>query len=91
MLLIHCKESRIRVPEDLNVIGFDDIPLCRYTTPPLTTIRQNRDELGKSAFYALSSQIAGTPVSTLLLHAELVQRGSTGPAPEGEKGSTSDI
>ncbi len=82
MLLIHCQESHIRVPEDLSVVGFDDIPLCRYTAPPLTTIRQDRDELGKSAFYALSSQIEGTPISTLLLHAELILRGSVGPAPE---------
>ena len=82
MLLIHCRELHIRVPENLSVVGFDDIPLCRYTSPPLTTIRQDRDELGKSAFYALSSQIERTPISTLLLHAELVQRGSTGPAPE---------
>lgn len=78
LLLIHCAESRIRVPKDLSVIGFDDIPLCRYTTPPLTTIRQNREELGKSAFYALASQLEGTPIGTLLLHAELVRRGSAG-------------
>lgn len=81
MLLIHCGELGIRVPEDLSVIGFDDIPLCRYTVPPLTTIRQDREELGKSAFYALSSQLGGTPLSTLLLHPELVERGSAGVGP----------
>lgn len=81
MLLIHCAETGIRVPEDISVVGFDDIPLCRYTSPPLSSIRQNRTELGKSAFYALSSQIRQTPVSTLLLHAELIQRESMGPAP----------
>ena len=51
------------------------------TTPPLTTVRQNRAELGKSAFYALSCQLGGVPISTLLLHAELIVRGSCGPAP----------
>ena len=86
MLLIHCWESHIRVPEDLSVVGFDDIPLCRYTAPPLTTIRQDRDELGRSAFYALSSQIGGTPISTLLLHPELIERGSMGPAPAAAPG-----
>lgn len=80
MLLIHCWETHIRVPEDLSVVGFDDIPLCRYTTPPLTTIRQNRDELGKSAFYALASQMGQTRIGTLLLHPELVERSSSGPA-----------
>lgn len=86
LLLIHCKEDGIRVPEELSVIGFDDIPLCRYTSPPLSTIRQNRAELGKSAFYALTSQIGQTPISTLLLHAELIERGSTGPAPASGEG-----
>lgn len=78
MLLIHCQEQRISVPGQLSVIGFDDLPLCQYTMPPLSTIRQNRTELGKSAFYALSSQIERTPISTLLLHAELIERRSTG-------------
>ncbi|MDE7245939.1 MAG: LacI family transcriptional regulator, partial [Oscillospiraceae bacterium] len=81
-LLIHCMERGVKVPEELSVVGFDDLPLCRYTLPPLTTIRQNRTELGKSAFYALSSQIERTPISTLLLHAELVERASSGPAPQ---------
>ena len=44
-------------------------------------MRQNRAELGKSAFYALSCQLGGVPISTLLLHAELIVRGSCGPAP----------
>ena len=82
MLLIHCAELNISVPKQLSVIGFDDLPLCQYTMPPLSTVRQNRTELGKSAFYALSSQIEQTPIGTLLLHAELVERESTGPAPE---------
>lgn len=79
MVLIHCGELGIAVPERLSVIGFDDTPLCRYTTPSLSTIRQDRTELGKSAFYALSCQLAQTPISTLLLHAELIERDSIGP------------
>ena len=58
--------------------GVDDIPLCRYTTPPLATIRQNRLDLGKCAFNALSSLLAGVPLSSCLLHAELVRRASVG-------------
>ena len=83
-LLIHCAELGLRVPEDLSVVGIDDLPLCRYTSPPLTTIRQDRTQLGKSAFYALSSLIDHVPISTLLLHAELIERASTGPAPATE-------
>lgn len=84
MLLIHCHELGVSVPGRLSVVGFDDLPLCQYTLPPLSTVRQNRTELGKSAFYALSSQMEGTPISSLLLHAQLVERRSTGRAPGGE-------
>lgn len=76
---VHCKELGLRVPEDVSILGFDDIPLCRYTVPPLTTIRQDRMNLGKSAFYALTSQINHVSVSSLLLHAELVVRDSCAP------------
>jgi len=80
-VLVYCSELGLRVPEDISVLGYDDIPLCRFTSPPLTTIRQNRPALGKSAFYALSSHFVGVPLSTHLLHAELVQRSSCGAAP----------
>ena len=79
-LLVHCSELGLSVPADISIIGFDDIPLCRYTIPPLSTIRQDRENLGRSAFYALTSQINNVHVSSLLLHAQLVQRSSCGPA-----------
>lgn len=77
----YCVKQGLKVPEDVSIMGFDDGPLCCLTTPPLTSIRQNRTELGKSAFYALTSQINKVPISTLLLHAELIQRQSCGAAP----------
>lgn len=85
--LIHCKELGLRVPDDVSIIGYDDIPICPYTNPPLTTIRQNRPALGKSAFYALSSHFNEVPLSTHLLHAELVQRASCGPVPTQTRAS----
>lgn len=75
-VMVHCGERGLRVPEDISILGFDDIPPCRYTTPPLSTIRQNRGNLGKSAFFALLNQINDVHVSSLLLHPEIIERGS---------------
>lgn len=83
-VMVHCKELGLRVPEDVSILGFDDIPLCRYTFPPLTTIRQDRENLGKSAIYALSSQMNNVCVSSLLLHAELIERASCAPLSKPE-------
>lgn len=80
-IMIHCAENHIRIPQDLSIVGIDDLPLCRYTQPPLSTIRQDRTELGKSAYYALSSQIHQVHINTLKLHPELIVRDSIGPAP----------
>lgn len=77
-----CVEKGYDVPGQISIMGYDDGPLCEGTTPPLTSIRQNRTELGKSAFYALSSQINKVPISTLLLHAELIKRESCAKVPE---------
>ncbi len=75
-VMVHCLELGLRVPEDISILGFDDIPLCRYTLPPLSTIRQDRTNIGKSAFFAMLNQINNVRVSSLLLHPELIQRAS---------------
>ena len=80
-LLLHCRELGLRIPEDISIIGFDDMPLCRYSRPPLTTIRQDRMDLGKSAFSAMAAIMARIPLSSIFLRAELIQRSSCGPAP----------
>ncbi len=75
-VIASCRNCGMRVPEDVSVIGFDDIPLDARLNPPLTTIRQDRTALGRSAFYTLRSMMEGTSVSRTLLHAELVVRQS---------------
>ena len=50
--LVQCQQMGYRVPSDVSIIGFDDLPICAYTSPPLTTVRQERVQLGKSGYYA---------------------------------------
>ncbi len=78
-VIAECNARGVRIPEDLSVIGFDDIPISAQLTPPLTTIRQDRLELGKCGFYALHSLINHVSISTTLLRPQLIVRGSTGP------------
>lgn len=74
-----CKELGMNIPADLNIIGFDDIPLASQVSPQLTTIRQDRMQLGKSGFAALNSLINNISIGTVLLHAQLIIRDSTAP------------
>jgi len=51
------KEAGLSIPEDISIIGFDDIELAKYITPKLTTIRQKCDEIGKTTVDLLVEQI----------------------------------
>ena len=71
-----------RVPEDFSVVGFDDSMLMACTDPPLTTVRQPIESMGRSAVTTLLSLVGGEQVSSeeLLFAPELVVRASTGAA-----------
>ncbi|WP_073590979.1 LacI family DNA-binding transcriptional regulator [Anaerocolumna xylanovorans] len=69
----------LKVPGDISVIGFDDLPIASQLSPPLTTIRQDRVDLGKSAFLLLDGLIHNVSISKLLQRAKFIKRQSTGP------------
>ena len=79
--ITECDDRNIRIPEDVSIVGFDDLPMTAYTTPPLTTIKQDRTALGKCGFYALSCLLNKVAIGSILLRATLIVRDSTGPAP----------
>ena len=80
--MTRCQGSGILVPQELSIMGIDDLPICQETRPTLSSIRQDRTELGKSAYYALASQLRQIHISCLKLHPEIILRDSVGPAKE---------
>ena len=74
--------SGLRVPDDISVIGFDDIHIAEVTIPPLTTVQMSRFELAKSAVTALRSHIEASkdlaPQHEFKITTSLVVRESTG-------------
>ncbi|GAA4839430.1 PmoA family protein [Luteimicrobium xylanilyticum] len=93
-LLGRLSELGVAVPAEVSVVGFDDIDLAHFSTPPLTTVAVPRTQLGERAWKRLHEQIstpgghsdeAGPALpesSTDLLRTHLVLRESTGPAPD---------
>lgn len=75
------KSRGIRVPEDISVVGFDDIRFARYCDPPLTTIAQPKGELGREAMNMMIEILANPDVLARkrILPTQLVVRGSTAP------------
>lgn len=67
----------IRVPEDVSLVGFDDIPSSAYTTPPLTTVRQPAAQIGLAAARAILRLMQDEPVELPHIPMELVIREST--------------
>lgn len=71
----------LRIPEDLSVVGFDDLPTCEWLSPPLTTVRQPLEEMGRVAARTLLQLLDGRPPLTprVELATDLRVRGSTAP------------
>jgi LacI family transcriptional regulator len=73
------RQRGLRIPEDLSVVGFDDLPVARWASPPLTTVRQPLAEMGGAAAEMLGDLIDQLPLrsSRMELSTELIVREST--------------
>jgi DNA-binding LacI/PurR family transcriptional regulator len=75
------QEVGLRVPEDISVVGFDDIALATYSIPPMTTVRQPLSKMGRIAAQTLVDRIEDRApfVEEIAIEPELIVRASTGP------------
>jgi LacI family transcriptional regulator len=79
-------EHGLRVPEDVSLVGFDDLYFSRYLTPPLTTVHHSAQDLGRFASETLLELMAGQSLGHKLIATELSVRQSTA-APKGLAGN----
>lgn len=77
--LLACRRLGISVPGQLSLIGFDDVATAGYVTPALSTVRQPRRDLGRTAMQMLLDLLAERPVEPQVLSTTLVPRESTAP------------
>ena len=71
------QENGLRVPEDISIIGFDDIESARLVTPELTTIRVDKGSMGTLAMRALAGRALDPETATATSHAEGPSRRAT--------------
>jgi DNA-binding LacI/PurR family transcriptional regulator len=72
-------QAGIAVPDDVSLVGFDDVPEAAYLNPALTTVRQDFHTVGRRAIELLTAVVDGTSDTTPLLAPELIVRDSTRP------------
>jgi DNA-binding LacI/PurR family transcriptional regulator len=82
-LLQAVRHMGLKVPEDLSVVGFDDIPLASYMSPPLTTIAQPVPKMGRIAVemvlrLATNQEVDRSQVTNVVVQGELIVRHSSG-------------
>jgi DNA-binding LacI/PurR family transcriptional regulator len=74
------RTAGLRVPEDLSLVGFDDLFVAQYTEPPLTTVRQPKRRMGRLAMETLLNLLSGSPAEeNVKVPGELIVRESTAP------------
>jgi len=79
-MYLAARERDIRIPDELSVVGFDDMAFARVLEPPLTTVALDAELLGSTAFELLEVRLSGKRTNArVVLDAELLVRGSTAP------------
>ena len=82
-VLIACRRQGVAVPGELSVIGFDDIKMASYVTPPLTTVQQLEVQLGRLATQVMMDLLNNRPGRNHILLTTLMLRSSTAPLASG--------
>ena len=85
-LMAAAHEAGVRVPQRLSVIGYDNIPMSAFTVPPLTTVDQPKEALGRTAVENCVRALAGEKVADVTLPGALVVRKSTSRCDQEERG-----
>jgi LacI family transcriptional regulator len=82
-VLAAARRLGVRIPDELSVVGFDDVAMAQFVDPPLSTVRTPLAEMGSRAVDSLLDAIAGKRVADVVVDVppELVVRGSSGRAP----------
>lgn len=80
--MMGARDAGMRVPEDISIVGFDDIGIASVVTPPMTTVRVPQIAMGQAAARLLLRKINGDAVQSVTLQTAFIKRGSLGPAPK---------
>ncbi|HHB90231.1 MAG TPA: LacI family transcriptional regulator [Anaerolineae bacterium] len=76
-IMLAAREMRVRIPQDISLVGFDDIEVTEYVTPPLTTVHQPRQAMGRAAMEMALGLLHDERVQNQRLACRLVVRAST--------------
>ena len=76
------QDAEKKVPDDVSVVGFDDMPLASHVTPALTTVQQNTARAGEQLVRGIVGLIEGEPVESTLMPPKLIVRDSCGTTDE---------
>ncbi len=76
-LLAEAHRQRLHLPDNLSVVGFDNLPYAELSLPPLTTVDQRKEELGRLAVTTVLAARRGEPAADIRLRGDLIVRNST--------------